>query len=110
MLVPACSSSGPDPRAPFCDRVAVLQEVLRALRPGSIEDVRLAEHTLADLESGFGQDATAFRERLPSLAGTATRLSRSIERLRVAASTGGNVTVAEGDLTARVQQASSGCV
>jgi hypothetical protein len=105
-----CSEGGPDPRAPFCDRVAMLQEVLAALPPGSTVEVKLVEQTLADIELGFAQDAAAFRQRIPALSGVATQLSRSVERLRMAASTGGNVTVAEQDLATRVQQANSGCV
>jgi hypothetical protein len=88
----------------------MLQGVLSGLEPGSIVDVKLAEQRLADIESGFARDAIAFRPRLATLSGVATRLSRSVERLRMAASTGGNVTVAEEDLFARVQQANSGCV
>jgi len=109
-LTVACSDGGPDPRTPFCDRVARLQQVLRALPPGSTVDVKLVEQQLADIEVGFAQDAAAFRQRIPALSGEATQLSRSVERLRVAASTGGNVTVAEQDLTTRVQQATSRCV
>jgi hypothetical protein len=110
VLSVGCSEGGPDPRAPFCDRVARLQEVLAALPPGSTMEVKLVEQTLADIEVGLAQDAEAFRQRIPALSGVATQLSRSVERLRMAASTGGNVTVAAQDLTTRVQRAISGCV
>jgi hypothetical protein len=109
-LVPACSNAGPDLRGPFCDRVAMLHTALNSLRPGSITDVQLADGALAEMESGFGRDSTALRPRIPTLAGASTQLSRSIERLRMAASTGGNVTVAEEDLLTRVQQVNSRCV
>jgi hypothetical protein len=106
----ACAKGGPDPRGPFCERVAVLQEVLRALPPGSTLDVKLVEQELSEIEVGFADDAAAFRQRIPALVGVATELSRSIDRLRMAAATGGNVTVAEEELSARVQQANSRCV
>src|SRR5439155_21264262 len=61
-LTVACSDGGSDPRTPFCDRVARLQQVLRALPPGSTVDVKLVEQQLADIEIGFAQDASAFRQ------------------------------------------------